>query len=229
MPEENEGAAYLLSLKRAKAPAGMGAAVGGASTEPAAVEMQSRTFSGVALPGTAVAGSALSGVQRQKPSGEKRRSPRYRCQGSVRLQPTGGMASIWATCTDISLQGCYVEATTPYRVGAELAVRIEANNLRVEGIGEVRVCYPGLGMGISFTAMREEDRERLMELIHSLGGGTTAKPRHEPELPVSGQMAAAGVGDPSAALRAMQDFFASRQMMSREAFLSILRKSSVPK
>lgn len=214
MPDEtNEGAAYLLSLKKSKVPPAGDAASGGAATAAMRAE----------IPGI----PAIARLPNAKPGGaEKRRSPRYKCQGSVRLQSQGGATSTWATCTDINLHGCYVEASTPYRVGAELAVRIDANDLRVECIGEVRVCYPGLGMGIAFISMREEDRERLLELVRSLA---------RPVAPAGLRLATApsppaqldavqSVADPSAALRAMHQFFESRQMMSREAFLGILRK-----
>ena len=35
------------------------------------------------------------------------------------------------------------------------------NDYRVEVTGEVRVSYPGLGMGISLTEVSDKDRERL--------------------------------------------------------------------
>ena len=57
-----------------------------------------------------------------------------------------------------------MEATTAYRVGVTLGLKLEANGYRVEATGEVRVSYPSLGMGISFTKMSDEDRERLRDL-----------------------------------------------------------------
>ncbi|MGO8793731.1 MAG: PilZ domain-containing protein [Candidatus Sulfotelmatobacter sp.] len=211
LEETNEGAAYLLSLKKSKAPA-MEAAQSGAAAAPARAEIAGAAAGG---PGSANAGGA-----------EKRRSPRYKCQGSVRLQPVGGTASIWATCTDISLHGCYVEASTPYGMGTELTMRIEANNCRVEATGDVRVSYPGLGMGIAFLTMREEDRERLLELVRSLARPKLAASlRLAPEESLPAQLDAVhSVADASAALRGMLQFFENRQMMSREIFLSILRK-----
>ena len=74
----------------------------------------------------------------------------------------------WTTFTDISLHGCYVEATTADRVGVMLGLKLEANGFRVEAIGEVRVSYPHLGMGISFSQMSEKDRERLRDLVRSI-------------------------------------------------------------
>lgn len=63
---------------------------------------------------------------------------------------------MWTTFTDISLHGCYVEATTAYRVGVKLGLKLEANGFRVEAIGEVRVSYPHLGMGIPSAKCRRK-------------------------------------------------------------------------
>jgi hypothetical protein len=75
---------------------------------------------------------------------------------------------VWATFTDISLHGCHVEAPNPFRVGATLNLRLEYEGSRIEDTGDVRVAYPGVGMGISFSKMSEEDNVRLRDLVHSL-------------------------------------------------------------
>jgi hypothetical protein len=101
-------------------------------------------------------------------SADKRKSPRYRCQGSAHIREIDTGVAIWTTFTDISLHGCYVEATTTYPLGVMLGLKLEANGYRIEATGEVRVAYPSLGMGISFTNISEEDRERLRSLVRSI-------------------------------------------------------------
>ena len=134
--------------------------------------------------------------------------------------------AIWTTFTDISLHGCYVEATTTYRVGVKLGLKLEANGFRVEAIGEVRVSYPHLGMGIAFSQMSEEDRERLRELVRSISrpsvilGARVATPTPSTLQPEGSPQ----VANPAAALQAMVNFFEDRHMMGREEFLRILRK-----
>jgi hypothetical protein len=59
-------------------------------------------------------------------------------------------AHTWETFTDISLHGCYVEAQATYPVGTVLQIKLEANGVKVEITGNVRVSYPYLGMGIAF-------------------------------------------------------------------------------
>jgi PilZ domain-containing protein len=206
--EPDAGAAYLAALKQSTRPQAGGAAAASAPQVPRSAE--TRTI------GANPAGSA-----------DKRKSPRYPCQGSAHIREIETGVAIWTTFTDISLHGCYVEANTTYHIGVMLALKLEANGLRVEATGEVRAAYPNLGMGISFTKMSDEDRERLRELVRSISrpsvilGGlvamrtpSTAPPETLP-----------GVANPAATLQAMSNFFEDRHMMGREEFLRILRKS----
>ena len=195
-----DGASYLSALKRTSAPQAAGTA-------------------------PACALNSKSSADNQEP--ERRRSPRYRCQGSARLRDVESGVSTWATFTDISLHGCYVETAATYRIGAVIALKIEVNDLQVETRGEVRVAYPNLGMGIFFTTMSDKDRERLRELLKSLsqpsvilgGGAPTRTPT------VSRAETMAPVKNPQVVVQALMDFFEDRQMLSREEFFRLLRKS----
>jgi hypothetical protein len=182
-----------------------------------------------------VAGQA-AGLARASTAGagrvDKRKSPRYKCKGSVRVQAGGNAAASWATLADISMSGCYIEATSPYRVGTVLGLELEANGFKVEAGGQVRVAYPGLGMGIVFTRISEEDRRRLRELVHSIspvsgsGAALNRRPRVAEQLALpqpSSDLSA--VANPGAALKAIFHFFEDRNAMGREEFLNILRKN----
>jgi hypothetical protein len=205
--EPDAGAAYLAALKQSTGPqAGTTAALSATQVQRSA--------------GTRTGGMISSG------SPDKRKSPRYRCQGSAHIREVATGVAIWATFTDISLHGCYVEATTTHPVGVVLALKLEANGFRVEATGEVRVAYPSLGMGISFSKMSDEDRERLRELVRSISrpsvilGGRVAM--RAPSVAPAETLP--GVANPAATLQAMSNFFEDRHMMGREEFLRILRK-----
>jgi hypothetical protein len=202
MPDQNTtGASYLASLKKPAAASG-----------PAATP--------------AKASSAANGAV-MHPYSEKRRSPRYRCQGSTHLREISTGVSTWATFTDISLHGVYVEAMSSYNVGARLALTLEVNNFRVETRGEIRAIYPGLGMGVSFLFMSDDNRERLRELVNSLSRQSTILvPQPAPSFAtIHGIDSSASPPDPRAALQAITDFFDQRHILSRDEFLRILKKS----
>jgi len=211
MSEQNDvGAAYLAALKRSAGSPASGTAAARAF-DPAPPD--SPPFKGVA-PG------------RTGPVPEKRRSPRYRCQGSAQLREVNSGVATWATFSDISMHGCYVEAAAGYPAGSTLTLLIEVNGFRVEAIGEVRVTYPGLGMGISFTQVSDEDRARLRELVRSISQPSVIMGLRPSDRAFSApSIALPAVANPSAALLAIQKFFEDRHVMGREEFIRILRKS----
>src|ERR1700745_4179575 len=131
MADENDaGAAYLASLRQST-----GSASAGAAPARAPVPGPAKIDAIGAVPATATNFTIA----------KKRRSPRYRCTGNARLQETSSSAAAWATFADISMHGCYIETSVPLGLGATLGLKLEANGVRVEATGEVRVVYPGLG------------------------------------------------------------------------------------
>jgi hypothetical protein len=208
--ENNAGAAYLAALKQT-APS---AAVAGPAHVP------------VPPPRLPLDTAAATGTEHFVLD-NRRKSSRYRCQGSARVREIASGISTWATFTDISLHGCYVEAMSTFRIGAKVALTMDVNGFRVESNGEVRVAYPNLGMGIGFTAISDPDRERLRELLRSLSRPSvilTTRPEvNAAVLPEPSPVAA--IRNPAAALQAVISFFDERHILSREEFLRILRKS----
>ena len=202
--EEDAGASYLAALRQSHAPQAAGAA-------PAPITGSQRSIN----------------TPIRKAGAEKRKGPRYRCTGSVRLQPSGTSSSSWATFTDISKHGCYVESAVPSPQGAMLELKLDASGFRVEAVGEVRVSYPGLGMGISFTKMSESDRGQLHDLIASISTPSIGLgPRLATQsLSIPQSDPPPSATNPAAVLQAIQKFFEDRHVMGREEFLRILRKS----
>jgi hypothetical protein len=160
---------------------------------------------------------------------EKRRSLRYKCEGGAELREDGREIRTWASFSDVSLHGCYVEAQATYPVGTILHMKLEANGVRVEGKGRVRVNYPYLGMGIAFMEMSEENVVRLRELLSKISRPTVIMgPGVASSLPSTGPLDVPLISNPTAALVALTEFFENRQMLMREDFLRILRKSQNP-
>jgi hypothetical protein len=216
--EINEGNEYLKALKGTAAPPVPGAEAPAAERDPRAQ-----------LVWGGIVGS--SGPQPQFTGAEKRRSPRYKCEGSVELREQNCEVRTWAAFTDISMHGCYVEAQATYPVGTVLQMKLEANGFRVESMGNVRVNYPYLGMGIAFVEMTEENRAHLRDLVGSVSrpsvimgpGIASAFPARSPldAVPL--------ISNPEAAIKKLAEFFESRQPLMREDFLRILRTSQSPK
>ena len=148
--EIDEGVAYLRALKRS----------GSSIAATAAATARDITAPGHSAPD----GAAADSTERFQGS-EKRRSPRYKCEGSAEMREEGCDVRTWATFTDVSLHGCYVEAQATYPVGTVLHMKLEANGMRLEATGNVRVSYPYLGMGVAFVELSEANRAQLRQML----------------------------------------------------------------
>ena len=209
--EDNVSVDYLRALKHSD---GSVAATAAAPAREPAPEEQALT-------------EAKGNFNPRIPGTEKRRSPRHRCAGSADLREDGHEVRTWATFSDVSLHGCYVEAQATYPVGTILHMKLEANGVRVESKGTVRVNYPYLGMGIAFLEMSEANSLQLRELLSRIPRRTVVMgPRTASGIPSAGPLEAVPlITDPIAAVLALTKFFEDRQMLMREDFLRILRKS----
>ncbi len=208
----DEGIAYLRALRHTGPQ--------GAAAAPAP-----ETVSGAAV-GSQPASAGFAAEKRYE-GAEKRRSVRYKCEGGAEMRAMNCDVHTWATFTDISMHGCYVEAQATYPVGTSLHMKMQTNGFKVEVMGSVRVNYPYLGMGIAFVEMSAENRELLKQLLASI---------IRPRIIVGPGMASAlpafsalegvpEISDPQAAVRALIEFFTSRQMLSREDFMRVIRTS----
>lgn len=210
--EIDEGVAYLRALKRS----------GSSIAATAAATAREITAPGHSAPDGATADS-----NERFQGSEKRRSPRYKCEGSAEVREEGCDVRTWATFTDVSLHGCYVEAQATYPVGTVLHMKLETNGLRLEATGNVRVSYPYLGMGVAFVELSEANRAQLRQMLGQISRPSAIMgPGIASTLPASGPLdAVPAIADPAAAMQALTEFFESRQMLMREDFLRILRKS----
>lgn len=201
MSEENhQGPAYLLALKQ--------------SFQADAASAQARQ-----------AERDAAGEQYQ--GSNKRQAPRYKCEGSVEIREEGCDVRTWATFADMSLHGCYIEAQATYPAGTVLNMKLETNGIRVETRGNVRVSYPYLGMGIAFVGMTGENVARLRQILATACRGCAVM-RTDIASTVAGSEAMSSmpvIADPAAVIRELMEFFESREILRREDFVRILRKS----
>jgi PilZ domain-containing protein len=142
------------------------------------------------------------------------------------MREEGSEVPTWASFTDISMHGCYIEIMTTYPVGTVLEMKLEANGFQVIAKGTVRICYAGLGMGIAFGEMSEDNRTHLRALLKTIARPTVVMgPAIASSLPSGAMDSVPLISDPGAALRALVQYFNERQMLLRPEFLQILRKS----
>src|SRR5260370_21458473 len=101
-------------------------------------------------------------------SGEMRAATRYACNGTAEVGPEGGSIPIWCGLSDISISGCYAETTSPLPVDTRVYVRLKIFGVQVQSLGTVRTTHHGVGMGISFAEMGDEDQVELRSILQGL-------------------------------------------------------------
>ena len=106
-------------------------------------------------------------------SGERRQYHRYRCEGSAEIYCEPSNVRVWATLTDLSRSGCYLEMQATSPVNSILNMIVEVRNIRFRVTGVVRISYPFLGMGVAFADISPADQARLDELLLLLASAPT--------------------------------------------------------
>jgi len=170
----------------------------------------------------------MGGPVRKEATGspaERRQSTRYKCEGSAQFRVNGSDVHTWGTFTDISVHGCYVEMTATYPVGGVVDLLLELNGIRAHVLGEVRVSYPCLGMGIAFQKVSPEEMVHLQQMIASLSAPLPATSSGEEKPPSSSSLTLPLIVNAGAAVKALAEFFEGHGILSKEEFVRILRRS----
>jgi hypothetical protein len=98
---------------------------------------------------------------------ELRKTPRFRCQNSVEVHVTGG-TTFWGTVADLSLNGCYIEMPVLLQPGTKLKVGIWFGQTKAWAEAQVTHRTPGLGIGLKFIEISDQDRDQIRRFLESL-------------------------------------------------------------
>jgi PilZ domain len=100
----------------------------------------------------------------------RRKSTRYHCTGGVELRRHENAPQVFANLSDVSLEGCYVEAVSTLPAGSEVLFLLRARNVEVRGRARVKTSNHAVGMGLEFLHLATEDQQRLEFLVGALTG-----------------------------------------------------------
>ncbi len=109
----------------------------------------------------------------------RRKSTRYRCNGGMELRRNEGGSPIFASLSDISVEGCYVEIGTTLPSGCEVLFLMRARDVQIRGRAIVKISNHAVGMGLEFLHLATEDQQKLEFLVGTLAGTEDMRP---PEL-----------------------------------------------
>jgi len=150
---------------------------------------------------------------------EKRKHPRFKCEGNLELKTDGSTIRTWATFTDISTAGCYIEMMTTFPVDTKMELQLGMNGFLVKGTAIVRATYPFLGMGIEFTSLSQNAREQLDAMIASLTARRLSVPVATKKITLP------PIAEPMAVVNALEQHFNTKPSLSAEEFVRIITAS----
>ena len=73
-----------------------------------------------------------------------------------------------ARVRDLSVGGAFIETRQPKKIGAKTSLHFLVQEGTIRADATVRHAREGQGMGLKFTAVREEDRKNLVSLMARL-------------------------------------------------------------
>jgi hypothetical protein len=94
---------------------------------------------------------------------ERRKSARVRLNLTARYDGLSGTYE--ARLEDISLGGCFVNTPGQVNVGEMITVDIKMSSEWLHLRGEVTVYHPGIGFGVAFRLLTDDQERKLKELI----------------------------------------------------------------
>jgi hypothetical protein len=106
----------------------------------------------------------------------RRKHARYHCTGGAELRRTEGMPAVFASLTDISLEGCYVETASTLPANSEVVFMLRVRDTVIRGRALVKTSNHAVGMGLEFLHLATEDQQKLDFLVGTLVGTQEMRP-----------------------------------------------------
>jgi len=101
----------------------------------------------------------------------RRRYARHKISFPLEFRDERVNTPMRVNATDISGNGCYVETVMPLPVSTSLRLDFWIDQERVTASATVRTRDPGVGMGIEFTGLPDDTKNRFQAHLDKLGAG----------------------------------------------------------
>ncbi|MGB7727280.1 MAG: PilZ domain-containing protein [Candidatus Acidiferrum sp.] len=98
---------------------------------------------------------------------ERRSAPRHPLVLAAEVVELPRGAKLVARTSDISRTGCYIDTLNPIPQGSQVRVRITHHAEIFEAIGRIVYVSRGLGMGMVFETISDEQMARLVRWLDS--------------------------------------------------------------
>lgn len=103
---------------------------------------------------------------------ERRRAERVAFITEALVAEVSSGAHLAGRSCDLVEGGCYVDTINPFPEGATVRIRLQHGNSRVEALGRVVYAVVGMGMGLAFEEISDENQAKLDEWLSLAQDGT---------------------------------------------------------
>jgi hypothetical protein len=100
-----------------------------------------------------------------RPGGERRLSTRKPFSASATAVEENSETRLHVRCSDLCMDGCYVDTLNPFPEGTSLHLHIKNKDTSFESVARVCSSHIGMGMGLAFCEPAEEQKAVLMEWL----------------------------------------------------------------
>jgi hypothetical protein len=98
---------------------------------------------------------------------ERRRTPRFNCEGPAEVARIPSTGTRKGRLGDISVAGCFIVTDHPFSPGTYVEVTLQLATLSLRIAGSVKNLRGG-GMGIAFHCLSDRAVHLLQSLVHEL-------------------------------------------------------------
>ena len=118
----------------------------------------------------------MSAREKKKPAPPVRLYERYSPYRDLTMRYEGRSEDVPLRVPDLSTHGMFINTPREFPEGSVLKLNFQLTRTGhlVSARGEVRYCLPGVGIGVEFFEISEEDQEAIME---ELSAAEPAAPR----------------------------------------------------
>ena len=107
----------------------------------------------------------------------RRRRARHKVDINLELRDERTNIPMRVSATDVSGNGCYIESILPLPAGTSLKTTIWMGDEKLTTTAVVRTCDPGVGMGIEFMTLTNEEQDRLQKYLEKLDPAGISGPK----------------------------------------------------
>src|SRR6266852_4167763 len=109
------------------------------------------------------------------PAVNRRKWARHKISFPIEVRDERVNTPMRVNATDVSGNGCYVETILPIPIGPALKIEFWMDSEKISTGAIVRTCDPGVGMGIEFTGLTEESKNRFQDHLDKIDPGMSSQ------------------------------------------------------